>query len=693
MVDWTQPTITTAYTQVLTDLDDRLDECAIMFDGTTSTNIPTGALRIDTSDLYKLERYGGATWDAMNLTITGTLTAEGLLTTAASIAGTAGFNIPEGVAPTVPNDGDMWVTTTDAFVRVNGVSESILASGASASPGGSDEQLQWNDNGVFGGITSFTYNGTNTLSVGISMEFANNTQLRFSDALLTRLYSDGSDFTILTQEDILIRDLGSASALRITITPAGVMSLHGGALNVETGDLFVGTGAAEAGLILNSPSNGDPILTWQQNSVAKATMQFRDSGEALRITNISSILEFYSANTLAVTIGTSQEASFTGQINAAAGTTAIASLNIPEGVAKTTPVDGDIWVTTTDIFARINGVSESLLGGGIAASADKWTTARTFDIIGDIVGTGQSFDGSADLTFTAALQSNSCDSAQYVDNSIDQIHVNANAVGQSEIKAVAQALTQQFLQFTATGGVYTLGFKMQERSGNDREFIPRRVGNTDSSSEFSEWVFSAPNTSNNNGTIQYINSSPPYDLGDGEIPLFIYGTVDNSTGELEGLSVSPDPTWAYNGPTNIVPTHYAEDGRIYRLRRDMSSHPRTLAQAKALGEREFVEYLDAFAVANEYEEEITQEIKNADMELAYAPWRTGNPGIIGKTVVLFDPVSPVVLRLSELFIHHDDEENPIGEIIKSYIKIGNTQLNRKGPSSLLIPSVKWKHTV
>ena len=44
-------------------------------------------------------------------------------------------------------------------------------------------------------------------------------------------------------------------------------------------------------------------------------------------------------------------------------TTSRAGFNIPEGVDPTSPVDGDIWVTTTDIFARINGVSESLKGG------------------------------------------------------------------------------------------------------------------------------------------------------------------------------------------------------------------------------------------------------------------------------------------------------------------------------------------
>lgn len=48
----------------------------------------------------------------------------------------------------------------------------------------------------------------------------------------------------------------------------------------------------------------------------------------------------------------------------AASSTARASINLPEGTAPTTPVDGDMWVTTTDAFVRVNGVSESIIGGG-----------------------------------------------------------------------------------------------------------------------------------------------------------------------------------------------------------------------------------------------------------------------------------------------------------------------------------------
>ena len=69
---------------------------------------------------------------------------------------------------------------------------------------------------------------------------------------------------------------------------------------------------------------------------------------------------------------------FNGEIRAAASTTSQSSLNIPTGTAPSAPAQGDIWVTATDIFARINGVSQSLLGGGGGSPAG------LFNVVEDI---------------------------------------------------------------------------------------------------------------------------------------------------------------------------------------------------------------------------------------------------------------------------------------------------------------------
>lgn len=58
------------------------------------------------------------------------------------------------------------------------------------------------------------------------------------------------------------------------------------------------------------------------------------------------------------------EFSSAGQFILTASTTARASLNLPHGVAPSSPVNGDLWTTTTSAFVRINGVTQDLLAGG-----------------------------------------------------------------------------------------------------------------------------------------------------------------------------------------------------------------------------------------------------------------------------------------------------------------------------------------
>ena len=52
-------------------------------------------------------------------------------------------------------------------------------------------------------------------------------------------------------------------------------------------------------------------------------------------------------------------------INLAASTTILAGLNIAEGIAPASPVDGDVWVTAAGEFnAQLDGVTVDLAGGG-----------------------------------------------------------------------------------------------------------------------------------------------------------------------------------------------------------------------------------------------------------------------------------------------------------------------------------------
>jgi hypothetical protein len=54
------------------------------------------------------------------------------LTLQASLSTSASINIPAGVAPTAPNNGDIWTTASGIYVRINGATVGPLGPSASS---------------------------------------------------------------------------------------------------------------------------------------------------------------------------------------------------------------------------------------------------------------------------------------------------------------------------------------------------------------------------------------------------------------------------------------------------------------------------------------------------------------------------------------------------------------------------------
>jgi len=202
-------------------------------------------------------------------------------------------------------------------------------------------------------------------------------------------------------------------------------------------DLTVDTfpGGADTQIQYNNGGafGGDPNLTWDGTTLGvtgDVTMA------ALTSTGISD-----NATSTALTIDSSQNATFAGQVNTVAGTTTLASLNIPTGVAKTTPAQGDIWVTATDIFARINGVSESLLGGG----------GSSYNITDNSDANWLTVDINENATFTGDVNISKGD----VDTTLTLGDVTTNARGILNI----------------TGGLTTSPYIAMWQGGNQRAYI------------------------------------------------------------------------------------------------------------------------------------------------------------------------------------------------------------------------------
>ena len=176
---------------------------------------------------------------------------------------------------------------------------------------------------------------------------------------------------------------------------------------------------------------------------------------------------------------------------------------------------------------------------------------------------------------------------------------------------------------------------------------------------------------------RYITASPPYDLGDGEIPLFIYALID-SVGNIVAIDTAIDPAWANNGPTNIRPDFYSEAGVGFQKKCIITPEINNMSRAERVAAIRSLPVMDI---------EVTQAIKNADMDIVPHPYVGTDLAGLGLTVILLDPVSDCVRELAELRDAGDDIHQIIND---GQLIIGNTPLPRSGPGGLMIPSVRWR---
>ncbi len=316
-------------------------------------------------------------------------------------------------------------------------------------------------------------------------------------------------------------------------------------------------------------------------------------------------------------------------------------------------------------------------------------TGQTFSV-GQILTAAQMNNLQADITAhangdTGAPQQQT---AGIADLAVTQAKIATAAVGQGQLKTT-----------TASGSVYIAANTSGTYSLAGGTYSMWTIGSGTSASNPTVGYFGGGDTaagvigvySDLSSTYfffneRYIQASPPYDLGDGEIARFIFLLL-NSNGELHGHQEAAEAPWHYHGPTNIKAVFY-RNGKGYRLRRDMSKIPFTLEEAKA-DPVKLAEYMAAFNSAPIVEEEITQAIKNADMPLIPHPFM-GND-LTGKTVVLLDPVSDLTWKLAEMCECHDQFN--LNELLHAgRFIIDNTPLPRKGPPGVPVVGYRWKNT-
>ncbi len=266
--------------------------------------------------------------------------------------------------------------------------------------------------------------------------------------------------------------------------------------------------------------------------------------------------------------------------------------------------------------------------------------------------------------------------------SVDQDAVGPAAIGQGELKTAMGAVStssSSSVNLTLPGATYGLYPQTKESGDGISATIAAltvEIGNT--------YITNISLRVVSSGTAfaqqRYVQASPPYNLGNGDISLFMFAVIDNTTREIESMYVAPDPCWAYNGPNAIDPKkRYNKKGKanqFYKKKFPLPDPETNFASFKAAinGPREEVEI------------EITQEVKNQDMIHVPHPFMRND--LTGKSIVLIDPIGQMTDKLALL---HEEGESISDLFHKKYLLVGNTPLNANTPQGVGAYKAKWKN--
>ncbi len=271
---------------------------------------------------------------------------------------------------------------------------------------------------------------------------------------------------------------------------------------------------------------------------------------------------------------------------------------------------------------------------------------------------------------------------------VGQSEIGASAVGSGELKTTTATLSGQTAWLTTTAGAYAFSLLLKTNSSGSALWQASNVGSLatvayTTSTSYSKQYY-VYNYSSGSMSIQerYVQSSPPYNLGDGDVPLFVYILVD-SFGSVEAASVAPEATWHNNGFTDIRATRKDNvSGRSWKevpeIIADLNDANLTRQEAVRLGIHTREEIADRLIADSKVDMEITQAVKQADMPLIPHPFQYCN--LRNKTIVMLDPVSPTTEKL--LMLHNEGED--INKLLhNNKIPFGNTALDRVMPEGVM----------
>jgi hypothetical protein len=177
---------------------------------------------------------------------------------------------------------------------------------------------------------------------------------------------------------------------------------------------------------------------------------------------------------------------------------------------------------------------------------------------------------------------------------------------------------------------------------------------------------------------RYVQSSPPYDLGDGEIPVFVFAQIEAGTGRVLSTYIAPDPPWAYNGPTETAPQLRTPDGRAWRFKPGCRRAACAALDRLVQGARRHATIDELAAHEEAFFDQVVpvdQALKNADLAIVPHPFCSAGDDC---RIVLLDP--PATLDLLD---RHEDGDHLAAMLHDGDLILGNDPLPRATPPGVV----------
>ena len=296
------------------------------------------------------------------------------------------------------------------------------------------------------------------------------------------------------------------------------------------------------------------------------------------------------------------------------------------------------------------------------------------------------------------IRNNSGLDARYLQN------VPSGGVGQAQLRTSSGSVGTTATITESTAQFPTFANSSVTLPGGQYGFAPRYSGTPSVSGSFgSGWVTLGSGSASTamrmgvvvtaqqgttsftiSATQRYITASPPYNIGHGDIAHFIYLKQD-ADGKIVSYYLSDTPPWAYNGPTDIRPDAFVDDGfggvikkkLVYGKSASDCTHPFDGGDIQ-----EYIAHMGSCKNSAELVV-IDNDMKNADMGIIPHPFDVED----GEKVILLDPTSGIVDQLAVL---HEVGEDVSKMIIDGFVVIGDEIKDCNKPDGVSVHKLSWK---